>query len=131
MSQVIVYTNDQGNVSVCTPAGQMPIDHVLANDCPAHAVIVDASGLPQADDDFFNAWRLVNGAVVVDINAARAIQLAKFNSDALNQAQKRQMNTLSGITNDVSDADFLTSLNTKRAAIAAAKTTDDLRAVTL
>jgi len=55
--QVIIYTNTNGGVSVCVPTGELPIEAVLAKDCPAGAIIVDDSILP-TDNDFFDAWEL-------------------------------------------------------------------------
>jgi len=133
MSQVIIYTNENGNVSVCIPTGELPIEDVLAKDCPAHAEIVDASTLPQGEDDFFDAWRITppDGVVVVDLEIARAIQLARFNASAVQEAQKRQLNALTGVANSVADEAFIADLTAKRAAIATAKSTAELRSVTL
>jgi hypothetical protein len=131
MTQVIIYTNNNGNVSVCIPTGELPIDKVLAKDCPAGAIIVDANTLPEADNDFFDAWRLNNGVVSVDLEASRAVQLARFNANALQEAQKRQLNTLAGIANAVTDEAFIADLTAKRALIAAASSTTELRAITL
>ena len=131
MTQVIIYTNDNGNVSVCSPTGELPIEEVLAKDCPAGAIIVDANTLPEADNDFFNAWRLNNGVASVDLEAARAIQLARFNESAVQEAQKRQLNTLAGIANTGADEAFIADLTAKRALIAAATSTAELRSVTL
>ena len=131
MTQAIIYTNENGNVSVCSPTGELPIEDVLAKDCPAGAIIVDASTLPETDNDFFDAWRLNNGIVSVDLEAARAIQLARFNESAVQEAQKRQLNTLAGIANAVTDEAFIADLTAKRALIAAATSTAELRSVTL
>lgn len=70
--KVIIYTNENGNVSVCTPTGELPIEQVLAKDCPSHAIIVDSSELPEADNDFFNSWELVKGKVIVNLDKAKA-----------------------------------------------------------
>jgi hypothetical protein len=70
MSQVIIYTNDNGGVSVCIPTGELPIEEVLAKDCPAGAIIVDDSTLPT---EYFDAWELVNGQVIVNQNKKQAI----------------------------------------------------------
>jgi len=70
MAQVIIYTNDNGGVSVCTPTGELPIEEVLTKDCPAGAIIVDNSTLPT---EYFNAWELVNGTVVVNETKKQAI----------------------------------------------------------
>ena len=56
--QVIIYTNTNGGVSVCVPTGELSIEAVLAKDCPSGAIIVDDATLPQADNDFFDAWEL-------------------------------------------------------------------------
>ena len=129
MTQVIIYTNENGNVSICSPTGELPIEEVLAKDCPTGAVIVDHSILPQGEDDFFNAWRLNNDVVTIDIEVARAIQLAKFNAEATAQAILRRNNSDIGIPNSMSDADFVAMLNSKREAIAAATSTSELRAI--
>ena len=131
MTQVIIYTNENGNVSVCIPTGELPIEDVLAKDCPAHAIIVDASIVPQGEDDFFDAWRLANGIVSVDFEVARAVQLARFNESAVQEAQKRQLNTLAGIANTGTDEAFIADLIAKRDLIAAASSTAELRAITL
>jgi hypothetical protein len=131
MSQVIIYTNENGNVSVCAPTGELPIEEVLAKDCPVGAIIVDAGTLPQTDEDFFNAWRLNNGIIAVDLEAARAVQLERFNASAVQEAQKRQLNVLAGIANAVTDEAFISDLTAKRAAIASAASTAELRSVTL
>ena len=70
--KVIIYTNENGNVSVCAPTGELPIEAVLAKDCPSHAISVDSSELPEADNDFFNSWELVKGKVIVNLDKAKA-----------------------------------------------------------
>ena len=71
MSQVIIFTNSNGGVSVCTPTGEISIEEVLAKDCPAGAIIVDSDTLP--NNDFFNAWELNNTTVTVNFDKAKAI----------------------------------------------------------
>ena len=72
MSQVIIFTNSNGGVSVTVPTGEISIEAVLAKDCPAGAIIVDDSTLP-TDNKYFNAWELVNGTVVVNETKKQAI----------------------------------------------------------
>lgn len=129
MAQVIIYTNDNGNVSVCYPTGELPIEEVLTKDCPEHAVIIDANALPQGEDDFFDAWRMVNGSVVVDLAAAKVIATSRLNDAAKITADERSRTTAIGIANDVSDVDFIAGLTAKRNAITAATSTAELRAV--
>ena len=73
MTQIIIHTNETGNVSVTTPTGEISIEEVLAKDCPAGAIIVDSSELPEEHNDFFNAWELVDGKVVVNLEKAKVI----------------------------------------------------------
>jgi len=130
MSQVIVYQSANGNVAVCVPTGELPINEVLEKDCPAGAIIVDDSTLPQgADAQFFDAWKLNGSTVTVDFPTAQAHKLRDFNAAAVQVAQKRQLNTLAGIANAKSDADFTAELTAGRAAIAAATTTAQLVAI--
>jgi len=131
MSQVIVYQNPDGtNVCVCHPTGELPIDEVLVKDCPAGAIIIDNTELPQgADNQFFDAWELVDGKVVVNFDKAKAIKLSQYNSYAIQVARKRQANTMVEITNIPDDAIWLANLTADRNAIASATTTDELIAV--
>ena len=71
MAQVIIHTNDNGGVSVTYPTPEFlethTIEDVLAKDCPDHAFIIDDADLPQGEDaDYFDAWELVKGKVVVN-----------------------------------------------------------------
>jgi hypothetical protein len=130
MSQAIIFTNNNGGVSVTVPTGELPINEVLAKDCPAGAQIVEDSALPQgADAQFFDAWELSGSTVTVNFAKAQAQKLAQFNAAAVQVAQKRQLNTLAGINNAVADADFSTELTAGRASIAAATTTAQLVAI--
>ena len=73
MAQVIIYTNDTGNVSVTVPTGEISIEEVLAKDCPDHAIIVDILELPEEHNDFFNAWELVDGKIKVNLDKAKVL----------------------------------------------------------
>jgi hypothetical protein len=74
MSQVIIFTNENGNVSVCYPTNELPIEEVQAKDTPAGSLIVNVSELP-TDNEFFNAWELENG--IVAVNFSKAINITK------------------------------------------------------
>jgi hypothetical protein len=74
MTQAIIFTNDNGGVSVCIPTGEISIEAVLAKDCPKGAMIVEQSALPTAND-FFDAWELVDGKV--EVSLAKAKELTK------------------------------------------------------
>jgi hypothetical protein len=73
MAQVIIFSNDNGGVSVCVPTGEMDINAVKAKDTPSNSIIVDSADLPQADNDFFNAWELADGVVTVNLDKAKEI----------------------------------------------------------
>lgn len=76
--QVIIYTNENGNVSVCVPTGELDIQAVKAKDTPSHSIIVQDSELPQADNDFFDAWELSNGTVSVNLTKAKELTKARL-----------------------------------------------------
>ena len=73
MAQVIIFTNENGGVSVCVPTGELDIQAVKSKDTPSHSIIVQDYELPQADNDFFNAWELADGEVTVNLTKAKAI----------------------------------------------------------
>jgi hypothetical protein len=74
MTQAIIFTNDNGGVSVCIPTGEISIEAVLAKDCPKGAMIVEQSALPTAND-FYDAWELADG--VVTVSFPKAVELTK------------------------------------------------------
>lgn len=78
MAQVIIFTNDNGGVSVCMPTGELDINTVKAKDTPSHSIIVDTSALPEADNDFFNAWELADGVVTVNLDKAKEFTKARL-----------------------------------------------------
>ena len=130
MTQAIIFTNDNGGVSVCIPTGELPINEVLAKDCPEGAIIVDDSIFPQgADSKFVDAWELVGTTVSLNFSKAQFIKLNQYNSQALQIAQQRQLNTLAGIENIPDDNTWLSSLTAGRSAIASATTTNELLAI--
>lgn len=81
MAKVIIFENENGNVSVCVPTGELPIQDVLFKDCPSHAIIVDESELPSADNDFFNAWELKAGKVSVNLVKAKEITKSRLRAE--------------------------------------------------
>ena len=73
MTQVIVYTNELGGVSVCTPTGEVSIEEVKIKDTPNNSIIVDQTSLPNEHGIFFNAWQLDGSVVSVNLNKAKTI----------------------------------------------------------
>jgi hypothetical protein len=80
MTQAIIFTNDNGGVSVCIPTGEISIEAVLAKDCPKGAMIVEQSALPTAND-FFDAWELADGVVTVSLAKATEITKKRLRSE--------------------------------------------------
>ena len=100
MSKVIVYTQENGQVAVCIPTSEMLIDEVLAKDCPVGAIIVDESVLPQGEDaNYFDAWELVNGVVVVNEAKKSAIQAAQLSLETAKTSGLSKLTAL-GLTPD-------------------------------
>lgn len=55
--QVIIYSQENGQVAVCYPTGELPIEEVARKDVPAGVPykIVSDTDLPE-DHTFFDAW---------------------------------------------------------------------------
>jgi hypothetical protein len=75
MTQAIIFTNDNGGVSVCIPTGELSIEDVQAKDTPAGSLIVNQEDLPNQHNDFFDAWELVDGKV--EVSLAKATEITK------------------------------------------------------
>ena len=75
MTQAIIFTNDNGGVSVCIPTGELPIQAVKEKDTPAGSLIVNTADLPNQYNDFFDAWELVAGEV--QVSKTKAVEITK------------------------------------------------------
>ena len=49
-NQVIIFTNQNGGVSVCYPTGEMSIQQVLDEHCPEGAIIVNNDSIVKMND---------------------------------------------------------------------------------
>ena len=81
MTQAIIFTNDNGGVSVCIPTGELPIEAVKAKDTPKGSIIVDTTSLPSQHNDFFDAWELVDGKVEVNLVKAKEITKTRLRTE--------------------------------------------------
>ena len=79
--QAIIFTNDNGGVSVCIPTGELPIEAVQAKDTPKGSIIVNTSDLPNQHNDFFDAWELADGKVTVSLDKAKEITKKRLRAE--------------------------------------------------
>jgi hypothetical protein len=80
MSQVIVFSNDAGGVSVCIPTGELSIEAVQQKDTPKGSIIMNVADLPQAND-FFDAYELADGVVTVSLSKAKEITKTRLRNE--------------------------------------------------
>lgn len=75
MTQVIIFTNDNGGVATCFPTGEINIEAVMAKDVPAGrgARIVNLTDLPNQHNDFYDAWEMDAINVIVNMDKAKNI----------------------------------------------------------
>jgi hypothetical protein len=73
MPQVIIYSQENGQVAVCYPTGELPIEEVQIKDTPTGSVIVEFDSLPNEHKEFFDAWELNGTTVTVNLTKAKAI----------------------------------------------------------
>jgi hypothetical protein len=81
MSQVIIFTNNNGGVSVCVPTGELPIENVQTKDTPEGSIIVDTDSLPNEHNDFFNAWELNGTTVTINLDKAKEITKERLRAE--------------------------------------------------
>ncbi len=91
MNQVIVWTQPNGIIAICTPTGEVPIDVVLQKDVPSDVVpfVIDRSTLPNEARDFYNAWEQTNGVITINFEKAKNVtkQRLRYEREPLLQAQ--------------------------------------------
>ena len=70
----IIYTNNEGGISIIIPTGELPIEEVAAKDVPEGVAyeIVEDDAIP-SDRTFRGAWVANGAAVEVDLNRAKEI----------------------------------------------------------
>ena len=127
MSQVIVFTNQEGCVSICYPSGEISIQEVLSKDCPTGSLIIDSSALPQGNDSQFqSAWVLNDDSISINISKAIDKQNSNLNQLIYSESAHRSVKTLSGSSNVLSDNDWKALVATSQSSISSATTTDQL-----
>lgn len=132
MSKAIIFTNDNGGVSVCIPTGELSIEQVQAKDTPAGSIIVDVSSLP--NNDFFDAWELNGTTVTVSLPKAKELTKKRLRAERtpLLQAQdvafQRALESSSDTTAIVAEKNRLRDV-TKLADTAT--TLDELKAIAI
>jgi predicted nucleotidyltransferase len=80
MSQVIIFSNDAGGVSVCIPTGELSIEAVQQKDTPKGSIIMNVADLPQAND-FFDAYELADGVVTVSLPKAKELTKKRLRAE--------------------------------------------------
>jgi len=81
MTQVIIFTNENGGVSICVPTGEISIEAVKAKDTPNESIIVNQDTLPNSDKDFFDAWELSGSTVSVNLSKAKEITRKRLRAE--------------------------------------------------
>ena len=80
MTQCVIFTNENGGVSVTIPTGEISIQDVQTKDTPVGSLIVNTSDLPR-DNDFFDAWELADGVVTVSLTKAKDITKKRLRAE--------------------------------------------------
>lgn len=130
--QVIIFTNENGGVSICVPTGEISIEAVKTKDTPASSIIVDHDTLPNSDNDFFDAWELSGSTVSVNITKAKEITRKRLRVerqpllDAQDVLFQRALETSADTTAIVAEKQRLRDITNQ---VDSATTTTQLRAM--
>ena len=75
MTQIIIFTNDNGGVATTIPTGEISIEAVMEKDVPKGrgARIVNVSDLPNQYNDFYDAWEMTDTEVTVNMDKAKEL----------------------------------------------------------
>lgn len=78
MTNVIIFTNDKGGVSICAPSIESDIHVAKQKYTPDGSIIVDTASLPESENDFFDAWELHDGVVTVNIEKSKEVTKSRL-----------------------------------------------------
>jgi len=127
MTQVILWTNNDGLLQMTIPTNELTIEEIKEKDTPSDSVIVDASVLPEETDKmFFGAWELINSTVIVNIEKAKLLAIKIINNFAKEESINRSSNNSIGIENKLTDTEWLNLLTNARESIDNATTTEEM-----
>lgn len=81
--KAIIFTNENGGVSVCVPTGEIPVEQVQSKDIPVgiKSHIVDHASLPWEHNDFFDAWEQTNGVVTVNLDKSKHLTKERLRAE--------------------------------------------------
>lgn len=77
MSFVLAYTTDAGELSMFFPAQDTSLEEARSC-CPAGAVNMPTTNLPNTDWDFVNAWELSGQSITINFAKAQDITKARL-----------------------------------------------------
>ena len=82
-SFVIVFTGLEDKINVMYPSGELSIDTLISRhiDATKPYKIMAINDLPNVDNDFFDAWQLLDGAVTVDLPKAKDIHCERLRTE--------------------------------------------------
>jgi hypothetical protein len=134
--QVIIFTNDNGGVAICTPTGEINIEAVMEKDVPQGrgARIVNVEDLPNEHQDFYDAWEMNATSITVNLNKAKDITKDRLRAERapLLQAQdvafQRALETAGDTTAIVTEKQRLRDITQLADQ---ATTVEELKAITL
>jgi hypothetical protein len=100
MSQLIIYPNDNGGVSIVIPSNEVSFEEVIATSVPTgkEYKVVDAADIP-TDRTFRDAWELVDGQIVVNEAKKQAIIDAQTAATTVKESALAKLAAL-GLTQD-------------------------------
>ena len=82
---VIIFTNSQGGVAICSPTGELPIEVVQSRDIPAgiQSYIINSDSLPNEYNDFYDAWEQTKGVVTVNFTKAQEVTKSRLRQERI------------------------------------------------
>jgi hypothetical protein len=134
MTKVLIFKNENGNVTTYWAAEGFSLDDALAEKITDtnFARIVDFSTLPNSDDDFYDAWEIDANSITVNLGKAKEITKERLRYEreplllALDVQYQRAAEAGSDTTAIVAEKDRLRNITNLADA---ATTLDELRAL--
>lgn len=113
MNKIILYSQENGNLGVCIPTGELSVEQTRDKDCP-NGIIVDASVFNTIDNEFYSAYELINNEPVINIQKAKELWKNKIRLSRVSALQKLDLEFILALEKNTDTSTIINNKQTLR-----------------
>ena len=131
MNKIILYSQENGNLGICIPTGELSVEQTRDKDCP-NGIIVDTSVFNTIDNEFYNAYELINNQPIINIEKAKEVWKDKIRNARKSALEKLDVDFIKAQESETSTTAIVANKQTLRnlpSQVDTATSTDEIKAV--